>query len=103
VIGSEGTIYFGSNDNNLYAIYPNGTEKWHFTTANIVVYSPAIGRDGTIYISSFDNYLYAIGSIESSKEPIQERKISWWIIIFWSITVISMLMGYFLNYARTKK
>ncbi|MCK5561208.1 MAG: PQQ-binding-like beta-propeller repeat protein, partial [Thermoplasmata archaeon] len=27
-IDFNGTIYFRSYDNNLYAIYPNGTKKW---------------------------------------------------------------------------
>ncbi|MDO7976742.1 outer membrane protein assembly factor BamB family protein [Oceanotoga teriensis] len=55
-IGSDGTIYVGSND-NLYAINPDGTKKWTFETS--VSSSPAIGSDGTIYVGSDDN-LYAI-------------------------------------------
>jgi outer membrane protein assembly factor BamB len=44
----------------VYAIYPNGTEKWHFDTEWWIYYSPAIGDDGTIYIGSNDGYLYAL-------------------------------------------
>ncbi len=59
-IGSDGTIYVGSKDNNLYATYPNGIEKWSFATGGDVVSSPAIGSDGTIYVGSDDKNLYAI-------------------------------------------
>jgi outer membrane protein assembly factor BamB len=59
-IGTDGTIYVGSNDDKLYAINSNGTEKWHFITGNTVDSSPAIGSDGTIYVGSDDFKLYAI-------------------------------------------
>ncbi|MFW6072120.1 MAG: PQQ-binding-like beta-propeller repeat protein, partial [Thermoplasmatota archaeon] len=59
-IGNNGTIYFGSVDNNLYAINSNGTEKWSFKTGDNIRSSPAIGDDGTIYFGSNDNNLYAL-------------------------------------------
>ena len=58
-IGSDGTIYVGSYDYNLYAINPNGTLKWKFGTGSRSSSSPAIGSDGTIYVGKGDN-LYAI-------------------------------------------
>ena len=59
-IGSDGTVYVGSHDYNLYAINPDGTVKWSYTTGNIVWSSPAIGSDGTVYIGSQDDKLHAI-------------------------------------------
>ncbi len=59
-IGSDGTIYVGSNDNYLYAINPDGTLKFRQPMGGAVRSSPAIGSDGTIYVGSDDNYLYAI-------------------------------------------
>ena len=59
-IGSDGTIYFGSNDNNLYAINPDGSKKWEFKTSGSVRSSPAIGSDSTIYVGSDDKSLHAI-------------------------------------------
>jgi hypothetical protein len=44
----------------LYAINPDGSQKWSFTTGDAVYSSPAIGADGTIYVGSRDNKLYAI-------------------------------------------
>jgi outer membrane protein assembly factor BamB len=59
-IGTDGTIYFGSQDYYLYAVNPNGTLKWRFPTQHRVVSSPAIGSNGTIYVGSIDKYLYAV-------------------------------------------
>ena len=33
-IGSDGTIYVGSDDCKLYAINSNGTLKWSYTTGD---------------------------------------------------------------------
>src|SRR3989338_4642613 len=70
-IGSDGTIYVGSHDSKLYAINPDGTEKWRFDAGDPIYderhdiwkgisSSPAIASDGTIYITSFSNFLFAI-------------------------------------------
>ena len=60
-IGSEGTVYFGSEDNKLYAINgKTGVKLWEFKTGLNVLSSPAIGSDGTVYVGSYDNKLYAI-------------------------------------------
>ncbi|MDD5188625.1 MAG: PQQ-binding-like beta-propeller repeat protein, partial [Methanoregula sp.] len=61
-IGQDGTIYFGSYDNNIYAINPNGSLKWNFSTENIVRSSPTIGSDGTIYTGIGSGKIYAINS-----------------------------------------
>jgi outer membrane protein assembly factor BamB len=37
---------------NLYALNPDGSQKWSFTTGHDVDSSPAIGTDGTIYVGS---------------------------------------------------
>jgi len=60
-IAPDGTIYFGDNDHIIYALNPDGTEKWRYTTGDIVMGSPAICiQDGTIYIGSLDHYFYAL-------------------------------------------
>ncbi len=58
-IGDDGTIYFGAG-NSLYAVKPDGTLKWKFTTGGNVRSSPAIASDGTIYVGSADGHLYAL-------------------------------------------
>jgi len=59
-ISEEGNIYFGSNDNNLYALDRDGNKLWNFTTEGNIFSSPGIGEDGTIYVGSEDNNLYAV-------------------------------------------
>jgi len=68
VIDNNGTLYCGNGDNILYAIYPNGTCKWH--TAELAGYidsTPAIDENGILYIGTIwatatHNYLYAINT-----------------------------------------
>ena len=63
-VGSEGTIYFGANDQLLYAVNPDGSTKWTYNQATgggRLRSSPAIGMDGTIYVGGAnDGYLHAI-------------------------------------------
>jgi len=59
-LGADGTIYVGSNDQNLYALNADGSQKWAFPTTGVIYASPAIGADGTVYIGSTDGNLYAI-------------------------------------------
>ena len=74
VIASDGTIYIGSADlggvnGHVYAINPDGTQKWDFIALGPVHSSAAIAADGTIYIGSdgphrreTTGYLYSIDS-----------------------------------------
>ncbi|AKB29128.1 cell surface protein [Methanosarcina siciliae T4/M] len=60
VLGSDGTVYIGSYDDNvLYAFNPDGTLKWSYATDSVRS-SPAIASDGTIYVGSLDKNLYAL-------------------------------------------
>lgn len=85
-IADDGTVYVHtqagytpagpeciSGDSYLFAINPNGTEKWHFQfNAGAGVFkgselsSPAIAADGTIYATSADTGLYAIDPADGS-------------------------------------
>ena len=59
-IGTDGTIYVGNYDGNLYAINPDGTKKWAFSTGGHIKSSAAVDADGTIYVGSCDGNLYAV-------------------------------------------
>lgn len=62
-VGSDGTIYVGSDDGHLYAFDPDGTQQWRyppFGSIGAVQSSPAVGADGTIYAGSNDFRVYAI-------------------------------------------
>lgn len=67
-VGSDGTIYFGSTDGQLYAVDPDGSLRWTHATADAVLCSPTIGPDGTIYIGSNDKTLYALNPVDGSEE-----------------------------------
>ena len=59
-VDANGHIYFGSNDNKVYALYSDGIEKWNFTTGDNVEAKPAVKTDGTVYAGSRDHHLYSI-------------------------------------------
>lgn len=57
---SEGTVYFGSGDGNVYALdAASGALRWKFHTGNVVHASPAVAH-GTVYVGSWDSYFYAL-------------------------------------------
>ncbi len=70
-VASDGTVYFGAgsadaNDTGVYALNPDGTQKWSYTTTasaeGVIGGGPAIGSDGTVYIGAADGKLYALHS-----------------------------------------
>jgi outer membrane protein assembly factor BamB len=62
VVGADGTIYVGSENGNLYAVNPDGTQKWHLATGTSDRFSsPAIGIDGTIYVGTH----YSLDAVRS--------------------------------------
>ena len=61
-IGTDGTIYVGSDDSFLYALNPNGTQKWSYRLGDPIVDAPTVGADGTIYVGSSFTELWAFTS-----------------------------------------
>jgi outer membrane protein assembly factor BamB len=59
IIDNNGILYFGSWDNYVYAVYPNGTIKWRYKVGAWIDSTPAIASDGTIYVGCWDCHLYA--------------------------------------------
>jgi len=45
-IGSDGTVYIGSNASKLHAVAPDGTEDWNYPTSAFVRFAPAVTADG---------------------------------------------------------
>lgn len=65
-IGKDGTIYFGSDNGNFYAVNSDGSSKWVYKVEPYAKQgnesSPAISKDGTIYFGSDNGNFYAIDS-----------------------------------------
>jgi outer membrane protein assembly factor BamB len=61
-IAPDGTIYFGSSDNCIYALNPDGSLKWKYETGDDVSAGPAVAADGTVYVGSDDSCLYAMNA-----------------------------------------
>jgi len=70
VVDRDGTIYYTDNDyyssyyyyyyynyGNLYAVNPDGTQKWAYNTGSVTS-SPALGADGSIIIGGYDESQY---------------------------------------------
>jgi len=52
---ANGTVYVGSEDNNVYALNATtGAKVWSFTTGSSVYSSPAVAN-GVVYVGSDDN------------------------------------------------
>lgn len=60
-IGPDGTVYFATTDNRIYALDREGNKKWAFQTDTAPVTQPVVGNDGTVFVGSQDGTLYAIG------------------------------------------
>jgi outer membrane protein assembly factor BamB len=69
---SNGAVYFGSSDGNVYAIDAKlGSLRWKYKTSGVVHSSPAVSG-GAVYFGSWDTYFYALNS--SSGELIWKFK-----------------------------
>jgi alpha-tubulin suppressor-like RCC1 family protein/outer membrane protein assembly factor BamB len=61
-LGHDGEVYFGANDDRVYALAAGGTTNdifWRFNTKKNVMSSPAVGADGRIYIAADNLRLYS--------------------------------------------
>jgi outer membrane protein assembly factor BamB len=56
VIGSDGSIYFGSTGGDVYAVNTNGTLIWKYSIYHAISSTPAIDSDGSIYVANGNLY-----------------------------------------------
>jgi hypothetical protein len=64
-VADDGTVYVGiwsssASSSGLYAINPNGTEKWKYLQEHAITAGPAIGSNGTVYVATDDGKLHAV-------------------------------------------
>jgi outer membrane protein assembly factor BamB len=96
IIGADGTIYIASHDGYLYAVNPDGSEKWRFSAGEqfwdsnyggqykSMMATPAIDDAGTVYVYSSDHHLIAVNSDGTEKWRFKIV----WLPDFWSSPVI---------------
>jgi len=66
-LASDGTLIFGTTNQNFYGYRADGSNKWTITLNWNEYSSPAIAADGTIYIGLNSNGLYARNADGSAK------------------------------------
>ena len=73
-IGPDGTVYFGADDDNFYAVDPqDGSLQWSFSTDDRILTPPTIGADGTVYFGSDDGNIYAVSApTDASQSGVQK-------------------------------
>lgn len=90
-IDSEGNIYFVDQKCNLYAVTPEGEEKWKFNAGEPIISkewggfgscaqsSPVIDSDGTVYFLPMTGNFYAVdkNGKEKWRYPIHTFKNAW--------------------------
>jgi parallel beta-helix repeat protein len=60
VLGPDGTIYVGFDDQYLRAVDPNGSIKWVTSLGWLGGFTMTVGCDGFIYVASDDGWLYVV-------------------------------------------
>jgi eukaryotic-like serine/threonine-protein kinase len=67
VSGPSAVVYFGSNNNQFYAVDAgNGSLIWKFSGEGSFVYSSATYGNGTLYVGNGDGYVYAIDPVNGT-------------------------------------
>jgi outer membrane protein assembly factor BamB len=56
----EGTLVFGSQDDRVYAVGPDGKLRWDFLTGGDVDAPLTLLADGTLLVGSDDGSVYAL-------------------------------------------
>jgi outer membrane protein assembly factor BamB len=78
LIDTDGTIYFGTqgSDYSLYALYPNGTQKWRFHASDLIWGTPALSDDGVIYFTTWGQYFFAVNPDGTERWKFNQEMIS---------------------------
>jgi outer membrane protein assembly factor BamB len=59
-LSPTGVVYVASHDQKLYAVGPDGREKWSHDTGGKIWTTPAVTKDGAIYVGTDNDKLIAL-------------------------------------------
>ena len=65
-IAQDGTIYFGSQDMNLYALDPSGHKKWSYRTGGPIYSAPTLDATGVVIFGAYQGILTALDPVDGS-------------------------------------
>jgi hypothetical protein len=89
----------GSRDDNLYAVYPDGTQKWAAPAGYMVFSSPSIAADGTIYVGSMDGNLYAVPPAVPAAPPrLAATAANAQVVLSWAAPIVDATDGLAASY-----
>lgn len=66
-IGTDGTIYVGTDADAVLALNPTGTVKWQSQLSNDVARTAALGNDGAVYVQTEGDTLWALDPTNGSR------------------------------------
>ena len=61
VVAADGSLYLAGADSSLYAINPDGSQRWIASLPGQVFGAPALNADGFIYVLDTEGALYVLG------------------------------------------
>jgi outer membrane protein assembly factor BamB len=67
LVGADGVIYQCGTDSKVYAINPDGTQKWMASVNGVIGAFPALSADGTLYCITNAGILYALNTTFGSE------------------------------------
>lgn len=70
---ADGTLYFGAQDDRVYAIERSGRQRWLFRTGGDVDAPLTLLEDGTLVVPSADGRVYALGGKAGATAPTSGR------------------------------
>ena len=66
-VGPDGSVYFGTDGGEFFALQANGSIRWRVTVGAASQCSPAVAQDGTVYFSAEDGRYRALRPDGSEK------------------------------------
>ncbi|MCK4814158.1 PQQ-like beta-propeller repeat protein [bacterium] len=74
LVGSDGTIYFGTGDGKVFAVNPDSTIKWQVPVGGNIWQSLTIDLNGNLYVVDYSSTLHCISSDGKIKWSLTDNR-----------------------------